>query len=385
MKRKLRTGFTTGTAAAAAAKGALSCILEGKRPSKVVIKLLTGDKITIPISRCETKAQNEAACTVIKDAGDDPDVTHKAEIGALVKLLKLRPAKGDTIEDQNGVYISGGVGVGRITKPGLELPPGEAAINPGPRKMITEAINEVLDDHRIQQSVNVEVFVPQGEEIAKKTLNARLGILGGISILGTTGIVRPMSHEAFIATIESALSVARATGHKKVILTTGRRSERFAQNLWPQLSEEAFVQIGDFFKLSLQIASEKAFKHVALAVFFGKAIKMAQGVPHTHAAKSRLTLNTLSKWAQAITKDDQFSRSILSANTARHAFETIRKHYPEVISYVGRQIIKSATSFSGEQVSIQSVIFNYEGEVVFDSQNIKKFGPQTTQKLLSRD
>ncbi len=367
MKRKLKTGFTTGTTAAAAAKGALIYILEGKAPARVVVELLTGDKITIPIHRSQRKGKQEAVCTAIKDAGDDPDVTHKAEIGAKVKLLKCRSDSGSSLGALNGIKITGGIGVGRITKPGLEVPPGEPAINPGPHKMITREIKEVLDAHRIQSYVNVEVFVPKGEEIAQKTLNARLGILGGISILGTTGIVRPMSHDAFIATIESALSVARASGQKKVILTTGRRSERFAQLLWDQLPEDAFIQIGDFFKRSLEFATKKGFEQIILAIFFGKAVKMAQGTPQTHAAKSKLTLNKLSQWALQISNNSEFADRVLSANTARHAFDIIIKPYPEVISHVGRQVIKSARSFAGKNIQIQCVIFNYDGNVAYDS------------------
>jgi len=361
MKRKLKTGFTTGTAAAAAAKGALCCLLEGNMPSRVMIELLTGDKIAIPIHRCERIAEDQAKCTVIKDAGDDPDVTHKAEIGAVVKLLKT-DSKND-----NNIYITGGAGVGKITKPGLEMPPGEPAINSGPRKMIHQAITETLAQHDRQRAVTVEVFVPKGAEIAKKTLNARLGILGGISILGTTGIVRPMSHDAFIATIKSGLSVARASGNSKVVLTTGRRSERYAQQLWPPLPEEAFIQIGDFFKRSLEMAAGHGFAQITLAVFFGKALKMAQGVPHTHAAKSRLTLDKLSEWAKRITRNSNLSQKIIAANTARHAFDMIYPDHPEVIAQVGKQIISSAKMFAGKTVQIHCLIFDYEGKVAYDS------------------
>jgi cobalt-precorrin-5B (C1)-methyltransferase len=360
MKRKLKTGFTTGTAAAAAAKGALRHLLEGNMPSRVMIELLTGDKIEIPIHRCERIAENQAKCTVIKDAGDDPDVTHKAEIGTLVKL------KGPDSKN-NSISISGGPGVGKITKPGLEMPPGEPAINSGPRKMIKQAITETLVEHEIQGAVMVEVFVPRGVEIAKKTLNARLGILGGISILGTTGLVRPMSHDAFIATIASALSVARATGNRKIVLTTGRRSERYAQQRWPFLPEEAFIQIGDFFKRSLEMAAGHGFVQITLAVFFGKALKMAQGIPHTHAAKSRLTLDKLSGWARQITRDSKLSQKILSANTARHAFDIIGPDRPELIAHVGQQVISSATTFAGKTSRIDCVIFDYAGEVTYDS------------------
>ena len=367
MKRKLKTGFTTGTAAAAAAKGALVYLLEGRVPSSVYIALLNGANMAIRIHRCKRMAGNRAQCTVIKKAGDDPDVTHKAEIGATVTLEKLPSTGRAQTQSHDGIQIIGGTGVGKITKPGLEMPPGEPAINSGPRKMINQAINETLREHDIHNPVCVEIFVPKGEEIAKKTLNARLGILGGISILGTTGLVKPMSHDAFIATIESALSVAQASGNRQVVLTTGRRSERFAQKLWPHLPEEAFVQIGDFFKRSLEISAGFGIEQITLAVFFGKAVKMAQGVPHTHAAKARLTLNTLSDWALQTTGDSGLCRRILAANTARHAFDMIYPDHLELIAQVGQQILTSAKKFAGKSVRIECIIFDYEGKAAFDS------------------
>ena len=366
MKRKLRTGFTTGTAAAAATKGALQMILDGKKPLQVRVRLLTGDDIDIPTRRCRSESQNEAVCTVIKDAGDDPDVTHKAEIGARVSLQAARDNQPGSRPPE--VVISGGEGVGRVTKPGLEVSPGQPAINPGPVKMITRAVHDVLKNHGLNATVETEIFVPDGEKIAEKTLNARLGILGGISILGTTGIVRPMSHDAFIATITSALSVARASGLKKAVLTTGRRSERFAQGLWPDLAEEAFVQIGDFFKMSLEAASDQGFEQLTLAVFFGKALKMAQGVPHTHAAKASLTLDKLADWALTITANRELAKQILAANTARHAFDIIGQDYPDVISHVGNRIVASAQHFASQGIGIQSIIFDYSGKVVYSSE-----------------
>lgn len=357
--KDLKFGFTTGTAAAAAAKGALTLLLEEKPPLKVKINLLTGDTLDIPIQTCEREDGRTATCTVIKDAGDDPDVTHKAVIGANVMFWE------DT--DCEGVVILGGKGVGKVTKPGLEIPPGEPAINLGPRKMITQAVNEVLKKHRANLLVKVEIFVPEGEKLALKTLNARLGILGGISILGTTGVVTPMSHEAYIATIRSSLSVARATGQDRVVLTTGRRSEKFAQALLDQLSEDAFIQIGDFFKMSLVEASKNGFERIILAVFFGKAVKMAQGVPHTHAAKSILNIYNLAAWSFEVTEDHGFSDKILSCNTARHAFDFIVDKYPEIIAHVGRLMVKSARKFAEQNVHIQGIIFDYNGNPLFDS------------------
>ena len=356
-EKKLKSGFTTGTAAAAAAKGALSYLLEGESPSCVEIELLTGDPVFIQMHHCSLEGKR-AICSVIKDAGDDPDITHQAEIGASVMLLDNG--------NQDDVVITGGKGVGRVTKPGLEISPGEPAINSGPRKMITQSVHDVLRKHRIRKAVEVQIFVPEGESLALKTLNSRLGIMGGISILGTTGIVRPMSHDAYIATIKSALSVAHAAGLDRVVLTTGRRSERYAQMMMKELPEEAFVQIGDFFKISLETASENGFENITLAIFFGKALKMAQGIPHTHAAKSALTMHKLSKWSRDITKDEALAQHILSANTARHALDLVRGKHSELISHVGKLVVQSAKSYAGADVRIRAVIFDYHSDVIFD-------------------
>ncbi len=361
MKRKLRTGFTTGTAAAAAVKGALKTIIEEKAPDKVKIRLLTGDFLNIPLHSCQKEGENSAVCTVIKDAGDDPDVTHKAEIGARVSML------GKKQKDSSHLIIKGGIGVGVVTKPGLEIEPGQAAINPGPREMIRYSVNDVLNQNKENKVVEVELFVPDGKAIAEKTLNARLGIIGGISILGTTGIVKPMSHEAYTATITSAMSVARALGNKQVILTTGRRSERHIQNVYKKYPEEIFIQIGDYFRMSLETALDFGFEKITMGVFFGKALKMAQGNPHTHAAKSNVSLSVLGKWALAETGDKNFSKKISTANTARHAFELIIKDYPVLISVVGKKMIDSGKKYAAKPI-IQGIIFDFNGKIVFNSE-----------------
>ncbi len=389
---RLRSGFTTGAAAAAATRGALIRLLESRTPTSVTIPALSGGELTIQIHACRLAGDGEVECTVIKDGGDDPDVTHKALIGARVRLadtLQQQPrdaAPGDPgpgevlLPDAAGwrIRLTGGRGVGRVTKPGLEVAPGEPAINPGPRRMIRQAVADALSsDFQTgfqtgspasprTGTVRVEIFVPEGEALAEKTLNARLGILGGISILGTTGIVRPMSHDAYIATIRSALSVARAAGLDAVALTTGRRSERFAQALWPGLAGEAFIQIGDFFETSLYAAAAMGFREARMAVFFGKAVKMAQGIPHTHAAKSALTLKRLSAWALEISRDADFADRVARANTARHAFDFIRAEHPALISRVGRGMIDAARRFSGERLRVRGVIFDFDGSPIFD-------------------
>ncbi|MBC2711481.1 MAG: cobalt-precorrin-5B (C(1))-methyltransferase [Desulfosarcina sp.] len=363
MKRpagKLRSGFTTGAAAAAAAKAALQLLLTGQVPSWVEIAFLTGDTTRIEVHQCRLVESNKARCTVIKDAGDDPDITHGAEIGAMV-----------TLEKRSGVdriRITGGAGVGVVTKPGLEMPPGQAAITPGPVTMITNSINALLDAHPTDAGIHVEVFVPEGERLAKKTLNARLGIIGGLSILGTTGIVRPMSHEAYVATIEKAMDVARAAGLTHLVLTTGRRSERFAQDRWPELAEESFIQIGDFFQVAMAAAAKRRFSSATLAVFFGKAVKMAQNIPHTHAAKSELTLEALARWTLEQTGNPELAGRIAASNTARHAFDPLQESALPVIVHVAEQARRFAVEFSANKVRVRCVIFNYDGTAAVDTQ-----------------
>ncbi len=356
----MKTGFTTGASAAAAAKAAVLSLFETGPVKEVEITFLNGAKKKIPIEKIRKKDNHHASATVIKDAGDDPDITHRARIGATVTLLPVSGRKGS-------VRITGGKGVGVVTKPGLGIREGGSSITQGPVRMITASVNEALSLKRASADVRVTVFVPEGEKLAKKTLNARLGIIGGISILGTTGIVYPMSHDAYIATIEKAMAVASATGSKTVVLTTGRRSERFAQMLFPKFAEEAFIQIGDFFKHSLELASRKHFSKVILAVFFGKAVKMACGTPHTHAAKSELALSTLSEWTFDVTENALLAEEVGQANTARHAFDMIKDTAPQVVACVGQKIIGAAGTFSGPGVEIDAVIFDFDGKVVFDS------------------
>jgi cobalt-precorrin-5B (C1)-methyltransferase len=234
--------------------------------------------------------------------------------------------------------------------------------------MISNSINEMLAAHPTDVGIHVEVFVPEGERLAKKTLNARLGIVGGLSILGTTGIVRPMSHEAYVATIEKAMDVARAAGLKHLVLTTGRRSERFAQDRWPELADESFIQIGDFFQVAMAAAASRGFSSVSLAVFFGKAVKMAQNVPHTHAAKSELTLKTLARWTLEKTSNPELADRIEASNTARHAFDPLKESAPVVIAHVAEQARRCAVGFSGNKVRVHCVIFDYDGTAAVDTQ-----------------
>ncbi len=342
--------------------------MDGRAPDAVHIAFLTAGGVTIPLERVERLAENKAICTVIKDAGDDPDVTHRAEIGAEVELVARVPSSGGPVE----LRIEGGEGVGTVTKPGLEVPPGSPAINPGPRRMIRAAVDAVLTGRGRAFDVRVRIFVPRGEILARKTLNARLGILGGISILGTTGIVRPMSHAAYTATIRSALSVAAASGRSTAVLTTGRRSERFAQAALPDLAAESFVQIGDYFRFALEAAAALELKTIVLAVFFGKALKMAQGIPHTHAARAALVLERLSEWTRKATGDDALVQTISDANTARQAFEILKHRAPLVLDAVARRIVHAALNFAQKPVVVRCILFDYDGRIACDSDTLSR-------------
>lgn len=359
-EKVLKKGFTTGAAAAASTKAGLISLLTCQTPVKVEIVFLTGEKRVIPVHNVTTFSKTFCEASVIKDAGDDPDITHRAEIGVTVELKSGAP----------GVTITGGKGVGIVTKPGLEVDVGKPAINPGPVKMIEQAVYQTYQQlcMPFRNHVHVEVFVPRGEKLARKTLNARLGIIGGISILGTTGIVTPMSHDAYIATIKSGIKVAAAGGITTLIFTTGRRSERFAMERFEKFKDESFIQTGDFFKASIDMTLEQPeIKQIIYTVFFGKAVKMALGFPHTHAAKSQLSLTQLSRWAMDVTENKTLAKDIELSNTARQAFSYIHPGFPDLTALVGQKIRQSALNFCDHRLDIRSIIFDFDGNIVFDS------------------
>jgi cobalt-precorrin-5B (C1)-methyltransferase len=287
---------------------------------------------------------------VIKDAGDDPDVTHRARIGV---TLGRSPVKG--------LSISGGPGVGRLTKPGLVLPPGEWAINPVPRAMLLENLSPYLEEGG--PGLDVRVFVEKGEELARRTLNPRLGILGGISILGTSGLVKPFSHQAYVATVDSSLSMAKAAGLREVILTTGGRSEKIIRSIRTDLPEEAFVQIADFYRESLEMAARKGFASIGLAVFFGKAVKQAQGLAYTHAHQSQLSIPSLVSWLPDL--GESLKGRLLEAPTALAALECLKKARAlRYLPLVAERQLQSMRAFVGPGPRIWVRILDFDGSVL---------------------
>ena len=302
---QMRRGYTTGANATAAAKAALLALITQERVASVEIPLPIGETVAFRMESCEVEPER-AVCGVIKDAGDDPDATHGALILAEVTWLS---GNGE-------IELDGGIGVGRVTKPGLPVPVGEAAINPVPRRMIRKAVSELLNEYGLDRSVRVVISVPAGEEIAKKTLNERLGIIGGISILGTKGIVVPFSTAAYQASVVQAIKVARASGCDHLVLTTGGSSEKYAMRLYPELPQEAFIQMGDFVGFSLRHAKRQGAAKVSLVGMMGKFSKIAQGAMMVHSKSAPVDFNFLARVAEASGAEPQDVEEIRGANTA---------------------------------------------------------------------
>jgi cobalt-precorrin-5B (C1)-methyltransferase len=321
--------------------------------------------------------RNSAACFVVKDAGDDPDVTHGAEIHAEALLAE---ASGD-----GTVIIRGGPGVGRVTKPGLAIPVGEWAINPVPRRMIAMAVNEVLSlhcplfaGHCAPVVPHVTISIANGEELAKKTLNARLGIVGGLSILGTTGIVKPISSQAWTDTIEASIDVALACGCSTLALSTGRTSECAAQRFFSQgtgadtfatdhapspLPEEAYIMMGDHVGHTLRACERKGVRSVILAAQFAKLLKIACGHEQTHVFSSTLDLRTLADWLRDSPRASHLAPLASRSTTAREVFESSGKD-PELAALVCTR----AAAYAGQLVPgllVQVFLAGYGGEMVY--------------------
>ena len=306
-KRALRTGWTTGSCAAAAAKAAVTALDTGQIQRSVEIGLPAGQRVRFEVDACTVSGQ-AAEAVVVKDAGDDPDVTHGARLTATVRW---RP--------DPGIELDGGVGVGVVTKPGLGLELGAPAINPVPRQMITAAVGEAVD--LASRGVLVIISVPGGEQMARKTTNARLGIIGGISILGTTGIVRPFSTASWRASVEQAVAVLAAQGESMLVLCTGGRTEKGAMELLPALPEVCFVEVGDFTGAALRKAVEHGVLRVTFVGMAGKLTKLAAGVLMTHYTRSKISTSLLSDITIAAGGDADLAAAVTAANTARHAAE----------------------------------------------------------------
>lgn len=343
----LRTGFTTGTCATAAAAAAGRALLTGAWVDPVRVSLPRGGAATLALSRRET-GDGWACAGVIKDAGDDPDVTHGALIVATVRLSK------------GGVVFKAGSGVGRVTRPGLPIPPGEPAINPVPRRMVTGALREIARACKVPADFEVEFSIPGGEAIAKRTWNPRLGIEGGLSILGTTGIVRPFSCAAWIASIHRGIDVARAAGVRHVAGSTGATSEAVAQARFG-LPDHAMLDMGDFAGGMLKYLRVHPVPRVTIAGGFAKLVKLAQGALDLHSARSQVDFEQLARWADEV---GGAARVVAQANTAQQALELTGPALAELVAERARDLAADMLSGTGSRIDV--LIVDRQGcEVAF--------------------
>jgi cobalt-precorrin-5B (C1)-methyltransferase len=350
---ELRRGWTTGACATAATKAAYAALLGGEFPDPVSIVLPKGETPAFPLA-LEERGDGWAKAGIVKDAGDDPDVTH----GALVVATVRRGAAG------SGVTFRAGPGVGTVTKPGLPLAPGEPAINPVPRRMMAAVIAELAAGHGEAGDVEVEVSVPDGEALALKTWNPRLGIVGGLSILGTTGIVHPFSCSAWIASIHQGIDVARAGGLRHVAGATGSTSEAAVKALYG-LPDEALIDMGDFVGGMLKYLRGHPVARVTVAGGFGKLTKMAQGAMDLHSGRSQVDFEWLAARVCELAGDDGLGAQVRGANTAAEVEALARGRGVDLAGEVARlAVVAGRRILRGDGIGLDVVVVSREGEVI---------------------
>ncbi|HZK86808.1 MAG TPA: cobalt-precorrin-5B (C(1))-methyltransferase CbiD [Syntrophomonas sp.] len=368
--KKLKNGYSTGSCAAAASHAALAQLLFQQELHQVNIELPDGETINIPIKGVFVN-NGQATAEVIKDAGDDPDVTHGISILATVELL-----------DEALVRIEGGQGVGRVTKPGLAVKVGEAAINPVPQAMIRGAVQKLLPPGK---GVKVVISVPQGEEIARRTMNPRLGIEGGISILGTSGIVRPMSEEAFLASLRPQLDQAIALGYRELLFTPGKMGERQAKAMG--IAADCIIQTSNYIGAMIQQALQQDVKAILLMGHIGKMIKVAAGIFNTHSHIADARRETLAAHAAMLGASPETVREIMQLNNMEASVALIKAHRLERAYY---SIAASATQRVNDFIAVNSdrddikvgtMLYALNGEIL----GYDEAGLQLWQKMSGRD
>lgn len=345
--RTWKNGISTGSCAAAAAKAAARLLFTGVESHMETVVNPEGLEIRVPVagSNCEPGL---ASAFVIKDGGDDPDVTHGLEIVAEVR------------QAPTGVVIRGGIGVGKVTKPGLSIAVGESAINPVPRRMIMSAVAEFVPPGG---GLAVTISVPRGGEVAHRTANGRLGIVGGISILGTSGIVRPMSEEAYRNSLVPQLTVAKAAGHNTVVLTPGRMGLRCADRYG--LPATAVAEMGNFVGFMLEACVEHGVTDILLWGYQGKLAKIAAGIFNTHSRVADARLETLTAYAAAAGAPSALLKAVLGSNTAQEAAEfLVEAGFATVFSTLADRASFRASQYVQERLRVGTVLLDLSGEII---------------------
>lgn len=343
--KELRTGWTTGACASAAAKAAVQLAVSGVLPLQVEVPLPSGLRVAFAV-----EDSGDRGAVVVKDAGDDPDCTDGARMTVHARVL----------DGSSDLTFIAGTGIGVISKPGLGLEVGAPAINPVPKRMITEAVREVSE-----AAIELTFSVPGGEEMAKRTTNERLGIIGGISILGTTGIVRPFSTAAYRASVVQQIDVASAQGEKEIILATGSRSEQCAMGMYPHLDKVCFVEVGDFTGIALKRAANKGMSKVVWVGMAGKISKLANEVMMTHFHRSDLNNQVLLQAAEMASASNEVIVAATATNTARHFYEVcLAKGEIEPLHILCVMAKNAVLAHVSNNMSVDLIMVDFDGKEV---------------------
>ena len=350
----LRRGWTTGACATAAATAAYQALLTGSFPDPVTITLPRGQEPSFSLKKKKiTKTQ--ATASIIKNAGDDPDITHGAEIVVTVALKN----------NLSGVFFHAGEGVGTVTRPGLALDIGEPAINPAPRAMIQSAIKNLAKKYTniTTQGISITISIPGGEELAKKTMNGRLGIKGGLSVLGTTGIVIPYSCASWINSIHRGVDVARAANIKHIAAATGSTSETAIQKML-NLPETALIDMGDFAGGLLKYLRQNPIERLTIAGGIGKLTKLAQGAMDLHSSRSEVNMNGLADMLVLLGAEGDTVTKSRKANTASEVLELAQKKNLALGHLIARQARETALATLSGGTEINVMAFDRNGKCV---------------------
>ncbi|MEM7221998.1 MAG: cobalt-precorrin-5B (C(1))-methyltransferase [Pseudomonadota bacterium] len=348
----LRRGWTTGACATAATRAAYTALLTGRFPDPVTITLPKGQQPSFALAR-EELGPDYALAGIIKDAGDDPDVTHCAEI-----IARVRRA-----HDGAGVVFKAGEGVGTVTKPGLPVAVGEPAINPVPRRMMSETVAALAGAHGDAGDIEIEVSVPGGADLAKQTWNPRLGILGGLSILGTTGVVVPYSCAAWIHSIHRGIDVAQAAGLEHVAGCTGSTSEAAVQKLYG-LPDHAMLDMGDFAGALLKYIKRNPLPRLTIGGGFGKISKLAAGHLDLHSGRSQVDLDDLAAHLAALGATPDLTVAAKTANTGNQVLELARQASLPLADRIAAAARQVALQTAGDQIRLEVLIFDRKGGLV---------------------
>jgi cobalt-precorrin-5B (C1)-methyltransferase len=350
---QLRRGWTTGACATAATKAALTALLTGKYPDPVSITLPRGETPAFALA-FEQTGPDYARAGIVKDAGDDPDVTHGATIVATV-----RRGKADS-----GIAFAAGEGVGTVTRPGLPIAPGEAAINPVPRALMRVVVEALCAETGVAPDIEIEISVPGGAKIAERTWNPRLGIVGGISILGTTGIVHPYSCSAWIHSIRRGIDVCRANGVAHALAATGSTSEAAAAALY-DFTDIAMLDMGDFAGGLLKYLRDHPLPRLTIAGGFAKMAKLAKGFLDLHSARSQVDIDWLAEIAQKLGGSEELGRSIAGANTANEALQLARAENIDLAAPVAKSARRTALEvLRGAPVLVETIVVSRDGQIL---------------------